>query len=192
MIGANPGGAWPGDGKLEGMTQQSAPPGATLRNPANRVSRRAIAWWTTRASAGWLVVLAVELAVLLVPGLGPPWLRGGPLTVVFWVTLALAAAYLIGVPQWRYRVHRWETTREAVYTLAGWLNQEWRVAPLSRIQTVDTKRGPLEQLFSIATVTVTTASAAGPLRIAGLDRDVAIELVEHLTATTQATPGDAT
>jgi membrane protein YdbS with pleckstrin-like domain len=174
------------------MTQQSAAPAATLRNPANRVSRRAIAWWTARASAGWLVLLLVELAAVLIPAAAPGWLRGGLLTAIFWITLVLAAGYLIGVPQWRYRVHRWETTPEAVYTQAGWLNQEWRVAPLSRIQTVDTKRGPLEQLFSIATVTVTTASAAGPLRIAGLDLRVAIDLVEHLTATTQATPGDAT
>jgi membrane protein YdbS with pleckstrin-like domain len=173
------------------MTQQSAQPTLTLRNPANRVSRRAIGWWTLRASAGWLVVLLAELAVLVFPAAAPGW-PTGLFNVIFWGTLAVAAVYVIGVPQWRYQVHRWETTSEAVYTLAGWLNQEWRVAPLSRIQTVDTKRGPLEQLLALATVTVTTASAAGPLRISGLDRDVAIELVEHLTATTQATPGDAT
>jgi membrane protein YdbS with pleckstrin-like domain len=89
-------------------------------------------------------------------------------------------------------VHRWEATDDAVYTQAGWLSQEWRVAPMSRIQTVDTQRGPLQQLFGLATVTVTTASAAGPLHIEGLDVGVASELVEQLTATTQATPGDAT
>jgi membrane protein YdbS with pleckstrin-like domain len=63
---------------------------------------------------------------------------------------------------------------------------------MSRIQTVDTERGPLQQLFGLATVTVTTASAAGALRLAGLDHAVADDLVEQLTETTQATPGDAT
>jgi hypothetical protein len=41
-------------------------------------------------------------------------------------------------------------------------------------------------------VTITTASAAGPLEIAGLDRDDATRLVDELTAATQASPGDAT
>jgi uncharacterized protein len=93
---------------------------------------------------------------------------------------------------WRYRVHRWETTDDAVYTRTGWLWQEWRVAPMSRIQTVDTERGPLEQLFGLSSITVTTASAAGPLKIVGLDHELAAELVRRLTAATQANPGDAT
>ena len=41
-------------------------------------------------------------------------------------------------------------------------------------------------------MTVTTASTAGALQIRGLDRDAAVELVERLTAATEATPGDAT
>ena len=81
----------------------------------------------------------------------------------------MAAAHLIVMPQWRYRVHRWETSADAVYTQSGWFNQERRIAPISRIQTVDSHRGPFEQLFGLANVTVTTASAAGPLEIHGLD-----------------------
>lgn len=45
---------------------------------------------------------------------------------------------------------------------------------------------------AVATVTVTTASAKGALKIEGLDHEVAADLAERLTATTQATPGDAT
>jgi len=71
--------------------------------------------------------------------------------------------------RWRFRIHRWEATEDAVYTSAGWLSQEWRVAPMSRIQTVDTVRGPLQQLLGLSTVTVTTASAAGPLQVKGID-----------------------
>lgn len=114
---------------------------------------------------------------------------------LWWIgaaVLLLGAAYVVVMPQWRFRVHRWEVTDDAVYTSAGWLSQEWRVAPMSRIQTVDTERGPLQQLLGLSTVTVTTASAAGALQLAGLDHRLARDLVEQLTATTQATPGDAT
>lgn len=89
-------------------------------------------------------------------------------------------------------MHRWEVTETAVYTQCGWLVQERRIAPVSRVQTVDTERGPLAQLFGLSTVTITTASAKGELRIEGLLRADAERLVRDLTATTAAIPGDAT
>ena len=82
-----------------------------------------------------------------------------------------SSAYVAVVPQWRYRVHRWEVTDTAVYTQTGWWARERRIAPMSRIQTVDHVEGAIARLFGLATVTVTTASAAGALEIAGLDRD---------------------
>ena len=83
-------------------------------------------------------------------------------------------------------------TDTAVYTQTGWFTQERRIAPISRIQTVDSEFGVLERLFGLANVTVTTASAAGPIKVHGLDKDTASQLVAQLTSTTAATPGDAT
>lgn len=57
---------------------------------------------------------------------------------------------------------------------------------------MDTVRGPLEQLYRLATVTVTTASSKGAVRIEGLGHELAAELAERLTRITQDTPGDAT
>ena len=67
-------------------------------------------------------------------------------------------------------MHRWEITGTAVYTQTGWWARERRIAPMSRIQTVDHAEGAIARLFGLATVTVTTASAAGALEIEGLDR----------------------
>ncbi len=162
--------------------------GVRLRAPQHRISRKAIPYWTVRALPGWIVLLAVEVAGLVLPDNSPAaWL-----VPVLVVTVVLAVAHLVVMPSWRYRVHRWEITPTAVYTQSGWFDQEWRVAPLSRIQTVDTERGPFEQLFGLAKVTVTTASAAGPLHIIGLDLDVARQLVDDLTTATAASKGDAT
>ena len=57
---------------------------------------------------------------------------------------------------------------------------------------MDSEFGVLERLFGLANVTVTTASAAGPIKVHGLDKDTANQLVAQLTSTTAATPGDAT
>jgi len=138
---------------------------------------------------GWAAVLAGEAAWLLVY---EPDMPVGRQVAVVVVTVVAAGVHVVVMPQWRFRVHRWEATPHAVYTQSGWFNQERRIAPVSRIQTVDSERGPLEQLFGLANVTVTTASAAGPLKIHGLDRDTAQRLLDELTASTEAEPGDAT
>lgn len=158
-----------------------------LRDPAHHVSPRAIMFWTVRAVPGWLLVLAGQ-AIWFVVTRDNAGLRFAALAS----TVFVAATHLIVMPQWRYRVHRWEVTNDAVYTQSGWLSQERRIAPISRVQTVDIARGPLEQLFHLANVTVTTASAAGPLRILGLDRATAESLVAELTVVTSRSEGDAT
>jgi uncharacterized protein len=170
------------------LVDMSESTGVRLRTPPQRVSRKAIPYWTVRALPGWIVLVAIEVAPLVFPD-DPPttWL-----IIAMVVTGVLALAHLAVMPTWRYRVHRWEVTSTAVYTQSGWFDQEWRVAPISRIQTVDTERGPFEQMFGLAKVTVTTASAAGPLHIHGLDLEVAQALVEELAIATQATKGDAT
>jgi membrane protein YdbS with pleckstrin-like domain len=158
-----------------------------LRPPAHRVSPRAIGYWTAMASISWIVVIGALTAIVVTSDDPPSFF-----TVALVVACVAGPLHLVVMPQWRYRVHRWEVTGEAVYTQAGWLKQEWRIAPVSRIQTVDIERDPLEQLFGLAKITVTTASAAGPLRISGLRHDRALALADELTKTTQAVRGDAT
>ncbi|MFJ3901843.1 PH domain-containing protein [Streptomyces sp. NPDC090025] len=158
-----------------------------LRPPRHAVDGRAVPWWRVQL----LIATAVPVAVLA--GLG---LLIGPARS--WLLAAAGAVAVIGLgctaflPAWWFRVHRWEVTEDAVYVRTGALWQEWRIAPMSRIQTVDTVRGPLEQAFRLATVTVTTASSKGAIRIEGLDHTLAAGLAERLTAITGATPGDAT
>ncbi|MFJ8919396.1 MULTISPECIES: PH domain-containing protein [unclassified Streptomyces] len=158
-----------------------------LRPPRNRLDRGAVGWWR----AQWLLLTAAPVAVLGILGafIAPArfwlWTPAAVLAV-----LGLSCAVLF--PLWWFRTHRWEVTDEAVYVRTGVLLREWRIAPMSRIQTVDTVRGPLEQLFGLATVTVTTASAKGAVRIEGLAHDTAADLAERLTRITQDTPGDAT
>ncbi len=159
-----------------------------LRSPAHLVSPRSVLLWTVRALGAMAVGLAVQVGWWLVddaPGRAPHWVVGA-------VWLVVGAAYVAVMPRWRYRVHRWEATDHAIYTQSGWLLQERRIAPISRVQTVDLQRGPVAQLLGLASVTVTTASAAGPLEIAGLDLEVATRLVDSLTVAAVAERGDAT
>lgn len=158
-----------------------------LRPPANRVPARAALWWTLQAVLIGIPVLAGAVVAYVLWGDSRPWLL-----VVVLAAGAFAAGVIVVEPWWRYRVHRWETTDEAVYATTGWVVREWRVAPISRIQTVDAVRGPLEQLLGLATLRVTTASSRGAVNIVGLDAADATAAAEHLAAIARLSPGDAT
>ncbi|GAA1862279.1 PH domain-containing protein [Pseudonocardia ailaonensis] len=168
------------------QTGSPVPTALPLRPPAHRVDPRAVGWWRLRGLAGAAAVALPQLVVVIVLG-GPSWLVG---TLI--ATVVAGLAYAAVVPRILFRIHRWEITDEAVYTLSGWLVREWRIAPISRVQTVDTEHGPLQQLLGLASVTVTTASARGPVTIRGLATADAAELARQLTETTQAAHGDAT
>jgi membrane protein YdbS with pleckstrin-like domain len=158
-----------------------------LRPPSNRFDPRTVSWWRVQ----WLITTAVPVVPLAVLGLLIPPVR-------LWLLVPAAAILVLGLaaalalPVWWHRVHRWEVTDTAVYTLTGYFWRTWRIAPMSRIQTVDTTQGPVQRSFGLSTVVVTTASSAGAVKLEGLDQEEAAALAERLTELTDATPGDAT
>lgn len=163
----------------------------TLVDPANPPSRKAPLVWAIAAAIPWTVLVVAQVVwFLLDPRLGRLHAAAAVVTGLGIVT------YVVVVPLWRYRVHRWEVSMAAgapaVYTRSGWLVQERRIAPISRVQTVDTHRGPLDRLFGLANVTVTTASSAGAVRIVALDSDVADRIVAQLTDLAAIGDRDAT
>jgi uncharacterized protein len=145
-------------------------------DPANPPSRKAPVLWAVGASLVWVLPVAVQV-VWLVLAPRPVWPHVGAAAL----TVALIVVHVGVAPVWRYRVHRWEISPEAVFTRTGWLVQQRRIAPISRVQTVDTYRGPLDRLFGLANVTVTTASSAGAVHIVALDTEVADAVVAQLT-----------
>ena len=148
---------------------------------------RAVRWWVLRGLCSAGVVLLALLAAAWWWAPARPWLVAPVVLAAVWTGVRVLVE-----PRWRYAVHRWETTDDAVYALTGWVVREWRVAPLSRVQTVDAVRGPLEQALGLATLRVTTASSSGAISIRGLDKDVAGAVAERLKAVVESTPGDAT
>lgn len=162
-----------------------------LVDPANPPSRKAPLVWALSAAIPWVALILAQL-IWFVIDQRMAWLHGAAAIV----TVLGAALFIVVVPIWRYRVHRWDINVDsgtpAVYTRTGWLVQERRIAPISRVQTVDTHRGPLDRLFGLANVTVTTASSAGAVRIVALDDDVAERVVAQLTDIAAIGEQDAT
>lgn len=162
-----------------------------LADPAHPPSRKAPLVWALSAAIPWSLLVLAQLVWLALDRQ-----RWGLHGVAAGVTVLGVVLFVVVVPIWRYRVHRWDISVDAgtpaVYTRTGWLVQERRIAPISRVQTVDTYRGPLDRLFGLANVTVTTASSAGAVRIVALDSEVADRVVEQLTDIAAIGEQDAT
>lgn len=155
-------------------------PTTPVRDPAWQVSRGAIGLWVTEGVIE-TITFALGAAAFLI---FVPASVGGPIPFLRWavpVLVVVDAVVSIGVrPRLRYRVHRWEVTDEAVYTLTGWLSRTWTLVPIARIQTVDVTRGVMQQLFGLASVAVLTASSEGTVRVPHLEADVARRVSDDL------------
>ena len=151
-----------------------------VREPAWPLSRSAIGLWATEgAITSVFLGIGATLFAVFVPSDAPP-----PLPLLRWLVPAAVVVYAIvaiGIRPWvRFRVHRWEVTGEAVYTLTGWLTRTWTLVPISRIQTVDVTRGVLQQMFGLSTVAVLTASSQGTVQVWHLEADVAQRVADDL------------
>ncbi len=150
-----------------------------LPDPANRISHAAVWHWAVRY--GLFVLLAA--AVIGTPSVLIP-MSGSARFIVVGVEGAIAVvavALAVGVPIWRYAVHRWEVTDTFIVTRSGAIFRDWRIVPLHRVQTVEVSQGVLERAFGVARLVIRTASYAGSTEVAGMDATVAREVADGLT-----------
>ncbi|MFC7649574.1 PH domain-containing protein [Streptosporangium lutulentum] len=167
-----------------------------MRDPANPVSRKAIALWLLEALF-WAVLLVGGSYFLAgwIDGDRWSWLPGWAVDNIRWLPVLVAVLLAPGTiiePFWRYAVHRWELSEDVVYARSGWISREWVFVPVSRIQTVDKAQGWIERMLGLATVEIRTASHAGSSTIKGLDYKVAAGLAEGLARRAEELRDDAT
>ncbi|MDT0450380.1 PH domain-containing protein [Streptomyces hesseae] len=157
--------------------------GLRLRAPRHGVDPGARGWWTARALLTVSGPMTLAALALLVPGLlffsgALVWLA--PLVTV--VLLVPAVAYALVMPARRCRTHGWELGETALYAVSGWFGRRRRIVPLSRVESVALRRGPLLRRYGLAVVTVATGSDAGAVRIAGVSDTAARRLTARIEA----------
>ena len=161
-----------------------------LREPAEQLDPRVRRLWAAEAllAAGVLALAAAgATALTALAGAGTAALAVGVAGAV--AVAAVAAVGAVLVPGLRYRRFRYEVTERGLYVARGALWRRWQVVPHARVQTVDTRAGPLERAFGLVGVEVTTASAAGGTGIPGLAPAVADRLVDALARHAEAEEG---
>lgn len=150
--------------------------------PSERLDPRAITLWRVSGAIGTLP--------LLVAGAVTSWflvrwadfsLFAGALPLV--AAAALVALFAGVLPALRWRRWRYEIREEEVDLQRGIVWVSRTLVPLARIQHVDTRHGPLQRWFGLATVVFYTA--AGSNQIPELSAPIAAEVRDRISALTR-------
>jgi uncharacterized protein len=150
--------------------------------PAERLDPRAKRLWRITGTLGTLPLLAVGVFVSWVSlrAVEVPFLLG---VLPFLAALGLFVVVAGVIPDLRWRRWRYEIREEEVDLQRGifWINRT--LVPLARIQHVDTRQGPLQRRFGLATVVFYTA--AGPNEIPELSAPVAAGVRDRIAELTR-------
>ena len=153
---------------------EDASPSPAVEAPASRLDPRVVTVWRLSAGLVSLLLVAAAGAALLALGWSLVWLIPF-LAFAFYETVALPAKRYRG---WSYRVGE-----DDLRLTRGVLWRNASVVLHSRIQHVDTRQGPLERAFGLATVVVYTAGTVGAMvAIPGVEAAEAERLRDRLAA----------
>ena len=132
-------------------------------------------------SAGVPAVAAGGAIGLAAADLIPSWAAG----VAIGVFLAIAVLTVVVVPRVRWLRWRYEVSESEVYLLYGLIIRTRTLIPMTRVQHVDTKAGPLLRAFGLSSVTV--ATAGGEHEIPALADAVADRLRDRIAVLARVT-----
>ncbi len=163
----------PGHSPDPGTRTPSPGPGPGLDVGTRTLDPRIVLVWRLGLVPSLVLPLTVlgGLVARLLPV--PGWSIAVPLAVL----LGLAMGPLQTL---RWRRWTWRLTPSAVELRFGVLTRRHVVVPHFRVQQIDVFEGPLERLLGLATLTVTTASAAGSASLPGLPATVAPDVRSEL------------
>ncbi|HJC73954.1 MAG TPA: PH domain-containing protein [Candidatus Mediterraneibacter faecavium] len=126
-------------------------------------------------------VIAGAIALAVVGAVDYFWIFPDNITVGKWISLILAVLILIDVfasPYFRYHRYRYSINEECIDIIEGYLFVKRNIVPIERIHKIQTKKGPIDQLFRVAKVIVTTGG--GDVTISFLEDERAEQIADSL------------
>lgn len=149
-----------------------------LPTERHRLPARVTRYWRWRAVYSSLPVLVLLIIGAMVLPSGPWWVRWG----IVGVFVAVIAACIILLPPIRYRVFWYAVSSTEVDIQNGIIFTKRNVVPMRRVQTLLTERGPIADHYRLTNLKIRTA--AGSVRLSGLDRAEADELCDRISRLT--------
>lgn len=128
------------------------------------------------ATALWSIILLVAIAVSCVLWFIPEDIMIGQMLSVVFGVLILANAIIS--PYFRFHRYRYKIDEEFIDIREGYLFVTREIVPIERLHKMETMRGPIDTMFGVAKVKVTTAG--GDVTIRFLEQEKAERIAEGL------------
>lgn len=126
------------------------------------------------AAVGVIVLAAIGAANYF-------WLFPKDIAVGKWISLALAVLTLADVlisPYFRYHRYRYSINEECIDIIEGYLFVKRNIVPIERLHKLQTAKGPIDQIFKVAKVIVTTGG--GDVTLSFLEEEKAEVIADSL------------
>ncbi len=105
--------------------------------------------------------------------------------------LALSLAYYFIVPPIRFRRYKYLISADRIEIIEGIFWVRKTIVPIDRIHQIDVLRGPLDNIYGVAKVNVTTAGSSATFRFLELEKadEIALHLNNAITNAINKTKG---
>lgn len=140
-----------------------------------KLSKNALGCMYVATAAGSVAALAVIAAVYYF------WLQPGDIEIGKLAVLLLGAIILadaLAGPYFRYHRYGYSINEECIDIREGYLFVKRNIVPIERLHKLQIAKGPIDQMFKVAKVVVTTAG--GDITIRFLDEKKAEKIAESL------------
>jgi len=125
------------------------------------------------AAAIFLVITIIIAIVLMVLLTEVKWL-----VISLVVLILLETAFVIFVPVIRYKRYKYRITDEEIDVIEGFIWITRKIVPIERLHKIEIAQGPIDRMYKLAKVEVTTAG--GDVTIRFLEKDIAEDIASTL------------
>ena len=140
-----------------------------------KLSKRALGCMYVATALASVIALAVIGAVNWL------WIFPKDMDMLKAVSLALMILILfdaLASPYFRYHRYRYSINEDCIDIKEGYLFVKRNIVPIERLHKLQTLKGPIDQMFKVAKVVVTTAG--GDVTIRFLEEEKAEQIAENL------------
>lgn len=127
------------------------------KEPARKITPRAIRAWQWSAAFGNSIYFSIPVIYFLIFGIDSDFHLG----VLISFSVTILTFWFLGIlllPYLRWKKWRYSIDENEIDLKRGILIVQRTLIPLSRVQHVDTRQGPILRAYALATVTISTAA----------------------------------
>lgn len=136
-----------------------------------KLSKRAIGCMYVATMLGTLVGLAIIAAANLLLFIPEDIVTGKIISLVLLILLCINA---FAGPIFRYHRYAYSINKDCIDIKEGILFVERNIVPIERLHKIRTQRGPIDRMFKVAKVIVTTAGGDVTIRFLDVEKAEAI------------------